>query len=120
MSEDLVSKRCVPCEGEESPMSREQVREYLRLVPGWSLSEDGARISREWSCADFKAALDFVNLVADLAEEEGHHPDLRVFSYRRVAVILSTHAIKGLSVNDFILAAKINALPQHERRGVRP
>lgn len=112
MSGDLVLQHCVPCESGEPPMSGEQVREYLSRVPGWSLSEDGARIAREWECADFKAALDFANLVADLAEAEGHHPDIHLTQYRRVRLVLTTHAIGGLSNNDFILAAKINGLPE--------
>lgn len=120
MSEDLAQKRCVPCEGGEPPLSAKKMREYLRQVPDWTLSLDGAWISHEWTFEDFKDAIGFVRRVADLAEQEGHHPDIRVFSYKRVRLDLSTHAIKGLSLNDFILAAKINALWKRKRGRVRP
>lgn len=121
MSDDLAQKRCVPCEGGEPPLSAKQVREYLRHVPDWTPSKGGTWISHEWTFKDFNNAIGFVNRVAGLAEREGHHPDIRVFSYRRVRIDLSTHAIKGLSVNDFILAAKINALRRSVQRGrVRP
>lgn len=96
------------------PLSPEHARDILLKVPGWKLSEDGKWISREWKLKDFREALRFVNRVAALAEEEHHHPDVRVFSYRKVRLDLSTHAIQGLSENDFILAAKVNALESKE------
>lgn len=106
----LLRKRCVPCEGGVPPLSAEQARQYLPDVPGWVLAADSRAISREWSLKDFREALQFVNKVGALAEAEDHHPDMHLFSYRRVRLELSTHAIRGLSENDFILAAKINAL----------
>jgi 4a-hydroxytetrahydrobiopterin dehydratase len=80
-------------------------------MPDWKLTADGKRIRREWRVQDFDTALDFFNRVGKLANEEDHHPDLHLVGYRNVAVELWTHAIGGLSENDFILAAKIDALP---------
>ena len=107
---ELVKRRCKPCEGGAKPMSPEKAREMLAEVPGWSLAEDAKSISRESILKDFVGALEFVNQVGDLAEFDDHHPDIHI-SYNRVRLELSTHAIKGLSENDFILAAKINTLP---------
>lgn len=106
----LTLKRCVPCEGGAVPLTPAQAAQYLPQVLGWSLSEDGRYLSRAWTLKDFQHALAFVNRVGELAEEEGRHPDIRIFAYRRVRLDLSTHAIKGLSENDFILAAKVNQL----------
>jgi len=86
-----------------------KIQELLPQVPGWSVSADMKNISREYEFIDFKAAMGFVNEVADLAEFEGHHPDIAI-SYNKVKLTLSTHAIGGLSENDFILAAKINQI----------
>jgi 4a-hydroxytetrahydrobiopterin dehydratase len=89
----------------------EQVRELLPRVSGWSLTGDGKRLRREWRVKDFATALDFFQRVGRIAEEEDHHPDLHLTGYRNVALELSTHAVGGLTENDFILAAKINQLP---------
>jgi 4a-hydroxytetrahydrobiopterin dehydratase len=110
-AEELTRKRCVPCEGGIPALSTEQARAMLRGLPGWKLSEDGKRIRREWRVRDFAVALDFFNRVGKLAEDEDHHPDLHLTGYRNVAIELSTHAVGGLSENDFILAAKIDRLP---------
>jgi 4a-hydroxytetrahydrobiopterin dehydratase len=83
----------------------------LASVPGWELSTTGKAIRRQWVARNFLAAIDFFNAIAALAEREGHHPDLHLEGYRNVAVEISTHAIGGLSENDFILAAKIGELP---------
>jgi 4a-hydroxytetrahydrobiopterin dehydratase len=103
---ELASKKCVPCEAGVPPMTKSEAEAYLANVPGWTLSEDGKKISREFTFKDFREAMRFVNAVADLAESEGHHPDISIV-WNRVRLELSTHAIKGLSENDFILAAKI-------------
>jgi 4a-hydroxytetrahydrobiopterin dehydratase len=87
------------------------VAQYLPGVPEWKLSPDGKRIRREWRAKNFDAALDFFNRIGKLANEEDHHPDLHLAGYRNVAVEIWTHAIGGLSENDFILAAKIDQLP---------
>jgi 4a-hydroxytetrahydrobiopterin dehydratase len=106
---DLAAKKCIPCEGGVLPFNKKEAEKYINEVPGWVLSEDGRKITREFKFKDFKEAMKFVNVVADLAESEGHHPDIYIF-WNRVKLELSTHAIGGLSENDFILAAKINTL----------
>ena len=108
---DLTRKHCMACEGGVPPLDPGQVRDYLRAVPGWRLTEDGRRIRRDWKVKDFAAGLDFLQRVGQLAEQEDHHPDLHLTGYRHLALELSTHAIGGLSENDFILAAKIDQLP---------
>jgi 4a-hydroxytetrahydrobiopterin dehydratase len=105
---DLLQKKCVACEGGVKPFDRAQAEEYLSKVPGWTLSEDGKTISKEYRFQDFLGAMNFVDNLAELAESEGHHPDIHIF-YNRVRLDLSTHAIKGLSENDFIIAAKVDA-----------
>jgi 4a-hydroxytetrahydrobiopterin dehydratase len=110
-TDQLVAKKCAPCEGGVPPSTPEEAREQLQKLPGWRLTEDGQRIRKEWLAKNFMAAIDFFNRVAELAESEGHHPDLHLESYRKVAIELWTHAIGGLSENDFILAAKIDRLP---------
>jgi len=114
--EELVRKKCSPCEGGVPPLSRQEAEDQLRQVDGWSLVQGGQRIRREWIVRNFMAGIEFFNKVASLAEEEGHHPDLHLEGYRRVAVELWTHAIGGLSENDFILAAKINQIPIQLKR----
>jgi 4a-hydroxytetrahydrobiopterin dehydratase len=108
---DLSRKKCTPCEGGVPPLPPEQVRALLKQVPGWTLTPDGRRIRREWRVKDFVTALDFFRRVGDLAEAEGHHPDLHLVEYRNVAIEIWTHAANGLTENDFILAAKIDLLP---------
>ena len=93
------------------PLGPEQVRSYLDALPDWKLAADGRAIRREWRVKDFATALDFFNRVGRIAEAEDHHPDLHLTGYRNVAIELSTHALGGLSENDFILAAKIDTLP---------
>ena len=109
MNNNLFKKKCVPCEGGDiNPFLPEEIRNYMPDVPGWTLSDDAKSITREYKFADFIGAVNFVNLVADIAEEEGHHPDIKI-NYNKVSLTLSTHAIGGLSENDFIVAAKIDA-----------
>ena len=108
---DLARMKCKPCEGGAKPFDRETSEEYLAHVDGWKLAEDGKRISKRYTFRNFKQALDFVNRVGALAEDEGHHPDIN-FTWGRVDIALSTHAISGLSENDFILAYKIDYLPR--------
>ena len=110
-SASLTQKKCVPCEGGVPVLTPEEITSLLPSVSGWSVTADGKRIRREWTAKHFKAAMKFLNEVADLAEEEGHHPDLHLTSYRNLEIEIWTHAIGGLSENDFILAAKINELP---------
>jgi 4a-hydroxytetrahydrobiopterin dehydratase len=98
------------------PLPREQARALAAQVPEWVMSADGTRIRREWEVNDFIAGLEFFHRVGDLAEAEGHHPDLHLVSYRQVAIELWTHAAGGLTENDFIMAAKIDELPVEMKR----
>mgnify|MGYP002778910152 CR=1 FL=1 len=107
----LAGRKCTPCEGGTPPLPPDAVPGLLAQVPGWSLAPDGKRIRREWVVTDFAAGLEFVNRVGAVAEAEDHHPDLHLTGYRKVAVELTTHAANGLTENDFILAAKIDAVP---------
>ena len=109
--EQLTAKKCQPCRGGVPPMPRHEAEAMIAELPGWRLTDGGIRIRREWVVRNFMTALDFFNRVAALAEDEGHHPDLHLASYRNVAIEVWTHAIGGLSENDFILAAKIDQLP---------
>lgn len=108
---ELTKQHCQPCEGGVEPMEEREIAEQLRELPGWRLDGDPKRIRKEWVVKDFAAALAFIQQVAQIAEAEDHHPDLHLTGYRHVAIELSTHAIGGLSANDFILAAKIDQLP---------
>ncbi len=109
MGHGLIQKKCVPCEGGVPPLNKMQAGDYLKETPGWEIMEDGKKIKREFKFKSFKEAIVFVGKVAELAEEEGHHPDFHIF-YNCVVLESWTHAIGGLSENDFILAAKINIL----------
>jgi 4a-hydroxytetrahydrobiopterin dehydratase len=107
---DLIHQKCVPCEGGIPPLNEEKEEEYLREVEGWSLERDGIhRIKKEFYFDNFLKSIEFVNKVADVAEKEGHHPDIYIF-YDKVVFELHTHAIKGLHKNDFIIAAKIDKI----------
>jgi len=107
----LRGKNCVPCEGGVPKYSPEQAAEQLKTLSGWSLTNDGTRIRKDWTVKHFKAGMAFFNAVAELAEAEQHHPDLHLWGYKNVWIEIWTHAIGGLSENDFILAAKIDELP---------
>ena len=108
--EALSQRKCVPCEGGVSPFSLEDLFEYQKQVhEDWRVADEGKKIKRDFSFADFKEAMTFVNKVADIAETEAHHPDITI-SYNKVVISLWTHAIGGLSENDFIMAAKIDAI----------
>lgn len=106
----LSQKHCVPCEGAVKPLTRQQIDKYLSTVTGWEVSEDEKAIEKKFVFKNFTEAIDFINSVAKIAEEEQHHPDIFLHGWNKVDITLSTHAIGGLSENDFILAAKINAL----------
>ena len=108
-SRELTAKSCVPCRGGIPPLTEENARELSAAVPSWALLESGTRLVRRFEFQDFRGAMDFVNRVADLAEEEGHHPDFAIH-WNKVELTLWTHKIGGLHENDFILAAKIDSL----------
>jgi 4a-hydroxytetrahydrobiopterin dehydratase len=108
---ELTRKKCKPCEGGVPALAAEQVRALLQTLPAWKLAGDGKSIRREWRMKDFGAALDFFTRIGRIAEDEDHHPDLHLTGYRNAAIELSTHAVGGLTENDFILAAKIDQVP---------
>ena len=112
---ELAQRRCVPCEGGIPPLSGTEVDALLAHLPGWTKVDGGKAIRRQWRVKNFLAGIAFFDAVAQLAEAEGHHPDLHLTGYREVAIEITTHAIGGLSENDFILAAKIDALPIAEK-----
>jgi 4a-hydroxytetrahydrobiopterin dehydratase len=101
----LTDPKCKPCTSDTPPLSHKDAEILLREFPDWTLKSDS--IERTFKFADFKESMRFVNRVAEVAEEEGHHPDILI-SYNRVKLELSTHKIHGLSRNDFILASKID------------
>jgi 4a-hydroxytetrahydrobiopterin dehydratase len=107
---DLTQKKCVPCEGGVPRVEGAERAALLASVPAWQLSPDALRIRRHFRFVDFRAAMAFVNAMAELAEAEGHHPDFSVH-YANVDVEVWTHAAGGLTENDFILAAKIDRIP---------
>jgi 4a-hydroxytetrahydrobiopterin dehydratase len=110
-TEQLRAKKCVPCEGGVPKYELPEAREQLTRLTGWRITQDGQRIRKDWTVKNFMAGMRFFNRVAEVAESEGHHPDLHLEGYRKVWIELWTHAIGGLSENDFILAAKIDELP---------
>ena len=108
---DLREQRCKPCEGGIEPHSPAKSREMMRqLNAAWTLSGDGKQIRREYKFKNFYRTMSFVNAVAHIANSEDHHPDLSV-GYGNCSITYTTHAIDGLSDNDFICAAKIDSLP---------
>jgi 4a-hydroxytetrahydrobiopterin dehydratase len=109
---DFAQKRCVPCEGGVPRMTRPAVDEALRSLDGWDAREDATQLHKHYRFKDFVAAMAFVNALAALAEREGHHPDFCLRAWNTVDVTLWTHAIGGLSENDFIVAAKADGLPE--------
>jgi len=109
----LEKKKCVPCEtGKLQPMSEEKAQSLLPEVSGWELKEiDGVlQLQRNWKTKSFVKGLEIMKRVADVAEAEGHHPDLHLVNWNQLSINISTHAVGGLTENDFIVAAKIGAL----------
>lgn len=106
---ELSKKHCVPCEGGATPFGLDTSTQYLEELDRWHLTDD-VSIEKVVQWKDFKEALNFVNKVGALAEQEGHHPDISIFEWNKVRILLTTHAIGGLSDNDFILASKIDEL----------
>jgi len=106
---NLERKRCAPCEGGMPPLMKKQIDELKgEIETAWEV-ENLKKLKREFTFKDFKEALGFVNQVGEIAEKEGHHPDITL-SWGKVGIELTTHAIQGLSINDFILARKIEIL----------
>lgn len=109
MSDDLLSKTCTPCRGRVPPLTRDEAERYLKQAPGWALGDEERRIERSFSFKNFKEAMDFVAKVGNLAEIEGHHPDIS-FGWGWAKVSWQTKKISGLHENDFIMAAKTGEL----------
>lgn len=105
---ELAKKACVPCRGGVPPLEGEELEALGRQLPDWTVV-DGHHLRREFRFRNFREALDFVNRVGELAEEQGHHPDINL-SWGRVGVEIFTHKINGLTESDFILAAKVDEL----------
>lgn len=106
-NEPLHQKHCIPCEGGTEPLNPEATGVYIEKVNQWELNGDTS-IQKLFVLKDFKDALALVNAIGKIAESENHHPDMCIFGWNKVRITLSTHAIKGLSENDFILASKID------------
>ena len=108
----LHQKKCVPCRGDIPPFTREQIAEYLKYLTDWKLQINEKKafyLSRVYKFSDFEKSLSFINKVSNIAEGEGHHPDLK-FGWGYAEVNIFTHAINGLSLSDFILASKIDMI----------
>jgi 4a-hydroxytetrahydrobiopterin dehydratase len=105
----LDQKKCVPCEGGVMALTASEAKAMLGQVPGWEFANDGKAIKRRFKFKNFKAAIAFVNKVGEIAESEGHHPDI-MLGWGYAEFLMWTHAIGGLHENDFVMASKINAL----------
>ncbi len=118
MNQDLIPANhlskghCVPCEGGVDPLTRAEFAPYLEIVKSWTVASDEKSIECNFKFKNFVQALEFVNRIGAIAESEGHHPDIFLHGWNKVRVTLSTHAIKGLSINDFVVASKIDLLLQ--------
>ena len=110
----LIEKKCVPCEGNTPPLEQKEVEEYLKDVEGWEAKKN-TLITKTFAFKAFRETMDFVNQVANLAEAEQHHPDIHI-RYKKVTLELTTHAIQGLSENDFIIASKTNLMYNWEEK----
>ena len=109
---DLLEKKCVPCEGGVIPFDISKIHEYQKKVDGWEITKNKDEIfflSKKFQFNNFLKSQDFVNEVGKISEDEGHHPDIS-FGWGYAEIKITTHAIKGLSENDFILAAKIDRI----------
>ena len=111
MAAELAAKSCVPCRGGVPPLPRDEAERYLRETPEWRLNDDATAIGRRFRLKNFAEAQALARRVGDLAEEEGHHPDI-CYGWGYCRVELQTHKIKGLHENDFIMAAKIDRLAE--------
>lgn len=112
--EDLTQKHCLPCEGGVPALDAKAVTQYLKHLPEWKVNSDNKEISRDFKFKNYYHTMAFVNAIAWMAHQENHHPDLEV-GYNHCRVRYSTHAIGGLSENDFICAAKVDALLANQK-----
>jgi 4a-hydroxytetrahydrobiopterin dehydratase len=109
MSETLAEKKCTPCRGGVPPLTQAEAERFQSQTPNWELRDDGHRIERTFRFSNFQEALGFVREVGNLAETEGHHPDVS-FGWGYATISLRTKKIKGLHENDFIMASKIDRI----------
>lgn len=107
MNTPLAAKRCIPCEIGTPPLTDGETQKLLADIPSWEIEE--GKLTKNFKFRDFLGSINFVNELAEIAEQESHHPDIYIY-YNKVKLTLSTHAAKGLTENDFILAAKIDEL----------
>lgn len=110
--DDLTKKKCVPCEGGTKPLTslEREFNIYHEQVPDWEIIDQEKKLEKKFKFKDFKEALAFVNKVGEIAESENHHPNICLYSWNKVKITLTTHAIGGLSINDFILAYRISQI----------
>ena len=108
---DLTKLKCKPHQKDWRPLKRSEFKEYLAQIPNWKVIKGDKAIERDFEFKNFKEALAFVNEVGEFAESEGHHPDVFMHNWRMVRLTLTTHAVGGLSLNDFIMASKIKMAP---------
>lgn len=106
---ELTEKHCVPCEGGVDPIERDEAERLLSELPGWTLNDDATLITRRFEFKGFYKTISFINAMAWVVNQENHHPDFSA-GYNYCDVGFTTHAIDGLSENDFICAAKVSAL----------
>ncbi|MDC0518782.1 4a-hydroxytetrahydrobiopterin dehydratase [Candidatus Pelagibacter sp.] len=112
MKDDLFKKKCIPCEGGVIPFDISEIHKYQKKVDGWNITKDKNEIFfliKKFTFKNFLESQKFVNIVGQISENEGHHPDI-LFGWGYAEIKITTHAIEGLSENDFILAAKIDKL----------
>tara|TARA_B100001250_G_C19464662_1_gene641770 strand:+ start:139 stop:480 length:342 start_codon:yes stop_codon:yes gene_type:complete len=109
MNNDLNEMKCEPCTGNTPTLSKKEILNNLDKLNNWSLNDNNEMIYKKFSFKSFNKALKFANLIGDLADKEGHHPDLSL-GWGYCLVMIHTHAIKGLSINDFILASKLDTI----------
>ena len=112
MIDDLTKKKCVPCEGGVIPFDISEIHKYQKIVDGWDIIEDEKKnfyLNKKFKFKNFLNSQNFINRVGEISENEGHHPDIS-FGWGYAEIKITTHAIEGLSENDFILAAKIDQL----------
>jgi 4a-hydroxytetrahydrobiopterin dehydratase len=108
--EQNTKKKCVPCEGIGRPFSYVEVKHRKNEIPGWELAPDAKSIERTLTLKNFVECVELINQIKDIAESENHHPDVHLTGYKNLKIVLSTHAVGGVTENDFILASRINEL----------
>lgn len=113
--EKLSEKKCKACKGTEKTLGETEIFNYLNDIDGWALTNEDTLLFRKYTMNNFMDAVAFIQQIASIAETDGHHPDLHLTNYKKLRIELSTHAIGGLSENDFIMAAKINEIPSHRQ-----